>query len=107
MYVDQHRRARLSFIPRDGVVQCVFGDGLESLVDAQLDIVRRNRRDLRQILDHVTVAIFPDPPHARFTGQLRVETLFYAFNPLPVDVSESEQIGRHMPGGIKTARFVA
>ena len=47
--------------------------------------------------------VFPYQAGARFAHQLAIEAFLQPFNPLTVNVGETNQIGRNMSGGIKAA----
>ncbi len=62
---------------------------------------------LREVFNHVSVAIFPDQPHACLAGKLRVEAFLDALNALTINIREANQVSRHMSGRIKTAGLIA
>ena len=104
--VDQHRCPRLRFIPGDSIVQRIFRDGLQPLINAQLDVMRRNGRHFGNIFDHASEAILTHAAQAGFAGELRVKTFLDPFDALAVDIGKADQVSRHVSGRVKTARLI-
>jgi len=55
----------------------------------------------------MSVAIFPDQPHACLPGELRVKAFLDALNTLTINISEANQVCRHVSGRIKAAGLIA
>lgn len=55
----------------------------------------------------MSVAIFPDQPHACLPGKLRVEAFLDTLNALTINIGEANQVRRHVPGRIKAAGLIA
>jgi hypothetical protein len=51
-----------------------------------------------QVFNHAAVAIFPHLPDPGFPVSWALK-LFPPFNALPVNIGETNQVGRHMPAG--------
>jgi hypothetical protein len=80
---------------------------LQTLIDTELQIVGRHRRDFGDIFDDVAVPVFTHQTTPGLTGQLGIKAFLYPFDALIIDIGKAQQISRNVPRGIKTARLIA
>ena len=69
--------------------------------------MRRHRRHLGDIFNHVAMTIFTHQPAPRLSGKLGIKAFLNPLNALVIDISKPQQVSRHVPRGIEAARLIA
>ena len=104
---DQYRRPGFRLIPANGIIQRIFGHRLQTFINTQLQIMRRDWRHFGNIFNNIAMFIFAHQASSGFAGQLGIKAFLHPFDALIIDIGKAQQIGSHMTSRIETSRFIA
>ncbi len=88
------RQRRIPLYPDDGVIQpLIFGNRLQTFINAKLKFMSRNRIHFRNALNNATKFIFTHQSWEPGFPSLRVKSSFVIPHSPPVDIGKADQIG--------------